>query len=72
MRRFRKECKAAGKELMVWTVNDPACMVEAVRWEVDAILTDVTKTWLDLRAELTGLFLLQLLELITDNWHREL
>ena len=25
---------------MVWTVNDPACMMEAVRWEVDAILTD--------------------------------
>lgn len=52
--RFRKECKAAGKTLMVWTVNDPACMMEAVRWGVDAILTDVTKTWLDLRAALQG------------------
>ena len=41
---------------MVWTVNDPACMMEAVRWEVDAILTDVTKTWLDLRAALRGKF----------------
>ena len=39
---------------MVWTVNDPECMMEAVRWEVDAILTDVTKTWLDLRAALEG------------------
>ena len=37
---------------MVWTVNDPACMMEAVRWNVDAILTDVTKTWLDLRSAL--------------------
>ena len=41
---------------MVWTVNDPACMMEAVRWDVAAILTDVTKTWLDLRAALTGQF----------------
>ena len=37
---------------MVWTVNDPAQMMEAVRWGVDAILTDVTKTWIDLRAAL--------------------
>jgi len=48
--RFRKDCKAAGKKVMVWTVNDPLQMVEAARWEVDCILTDVTKTWLDLRA----------------------
>jgi len=50
--RFRAECKAAGKQVMVWTVNDPAQMMEAVRWGVDAILTDVTKTWIDLRAAL--------------------
>ena len=41
--RFRNECKAAGKSLMVWTVNDPACMMEAVRWDVDAILTEMDK-----------------------------
>jgi hypothetical protein len=63
---------------MVWTVNDPAQMMEvgvvslqtcvdrsaeawffffflkAVRWGVDAILTDVTRTWLKLRAALDG------------------
>jgi phosphatidylglycerol phospholipase C len=50
--RFVKECKAAGKQLMVWTVNEPEQMMEAVRWGVDGILTDVTKTWLDLRASL--------------------
>lgn len=73
--RFRSECKAAGKNLMVWTVNRPEHMMEvrllcisnadnslrcgffcfcpqAVRWEVNAIITDVTKTWLDLRAAL--------------------
>jgi len=52
--KFRNECKKAGKKLMVWTVNDPAQMMEAVRWGVDAILTDVTKTWLKLRAALDG------------------
>ncbi|PPQ70873.1 hypothetical protein CVT25_004741, partial [Psilocybe cyanescens] len=50
--RFRAECKSAGKSLMVWTVNEPDHMMEAVRWEVDAIITDVTKTWLDLRSAL--------------------
>ena len=48
--RFLEECKAANKRVMVWTVNTPEQMVEATRWGVDAILTDVTKTWLDLRA----------------------
>ncbi|KAJ7228185.1 PLC-like phosphodiesterase [Mycena pura] len=50
--RFRQECKAGGKKLMVWTVNEPHHMMEAVRWEVDVILTDVTKTWLELRTAL--------------------
>jgi len=47
--KFRKACKASGKKIMVWTVNEPVEMVEAVRWGVDVILTDVTKVWLDLR-----------------------
>jgi len=51
--RFRKECQAAGKKLMVWTVNSPDQMMEAVRWQADAIITDVTKVWLDLRKALT-------------------
>jgi glycerophosphoryl diester phosphodiesterase len=50
--KFRQECKAGGKGVMVWTVNEPDHMMEAVRWGVDAILTDVTKTWLDLRSAL--------------------
>ncbi|KAG6919741.1 hypothetical protein DXG01_001575 [Tephrocybe rancida] len=50
--KFRQECKKAGKTLMVWTVNKPEHMMEAVRWEVDVIITDVTKTWLDMRAAL--------------------
>ncbi|KAF5371344.1 hypothetical protein D9758_004181 [Tetrapyrgos nigripes] len=50
--RFRMECKEAGKTLMVWTVNKPEQMMEAVRWGVDCILTDVTQTWLELRSAL--------------------
>ncbi|KAK2465920.1 hypothetical protein APHAL10511_001561 [Amanita phalloides] len=50
--RFREECKSAGKNLMVWTVNEPEHMMEAVRWGVNAIITDVTQTWLDLRSKL--------------------
>lgn len=26
--RFRNECKAAGKKIMVWTVNEPEHMME--------------------------------------------
>ncbi|KAI0722667.1 PLC-like phosphodiesterase [Earliella scabrosa] len=50
--KFRKDCKAAGKGVMAWTVNDPEHMVEAVRWGIDVIITDTTKTWLDLRSAL--------------------
>lgn len=50
--KFRQECKNAGKNLVVWTVNEPEHMMEAVRWEVHAIITDVTQTWLDMRTAL--------------------
>lgn len=50
--RFRMECNAAGKKLIVWTVNRPDHMMEAVRWQVDGIITDVPKSWFKLRAAL--------------------
>jgi phosphatidylglycerol phospholipase C len=50
--KFLAECKAAGKNIMVWTVNEPEHMMEAVRWQVNGIITDATKTWLDLRTAL--------------------
>ncbi|KAF9534577.1 PLC-like phosphodiesterase [Crepidotus variabilis] len=50
--KFRQECKIAGKNVMVWTVNERAHMMEAVRWGVNVIITDVTQIWLDLRAAL--------------------
>ncbi|KAK1220713.1 hypothetical protein PQX77_016539 [Marasmius sp. AFHP31] len=50
--RFRKECRAAGKKLMIWTVNEPQQMMEVSRWGADVIITDVTKVWLDMRTAL--------------------
>jgi len=50
--KFRRDCAAAGKKVMVWTVNEPHQMIECVRWGVDSILTDTTKTWLDIRKTL--------------------
>ncbi|KAF6762067.1 PLC-like phosphodiesterase [Ephemerocybe angulata] len=50
--RFMKEAQTAGKHIMVWTVNEPSHMTEAVRWGVDVIITDTTAIWLDLRRAL--------------------
>jgi phosphatidylglycerol phospholipase C len=41
---------------MVWTVNDPLQMMEAVRWKVAVILTDKPKVWLELREQLIGAY----------------
>lgn len=49
---FLRGCQAAGKEVMVWTVNRPDEMVEAARWGVDAILTDRTDLLKQLRREM--------------------
>ncbi|KAG0148430.1 hypothetical protein CROQUDRAFT_654934 [Cronartium quercuum f. sp. fusiforme G11] len=64
---FRRRCKEEGKALLVWTVNDRSEMIEAAKWKVDAILTDKTLFYLELRqqmkenwkavsSETTGLF----------------
>ncbi|KAI0036709.1 PLC-like phosphodiesterase [Vararia minispora EC-137] len=50
--RFLADCKAANKDVMVWTVNEKEQMMEAARMGVAAILTDVPKVWLALRKEL--------------------
>jgi phosphatidylglycerol phospholipase C len=39
---------------MVWTVNDPLQMIEAVRWNVAVIITDKPKDWVELRNKLSG------------------
>ncbi|KAJ7109446.1 PLC-like phosphodiesterase [Mycena epipterygia] len=50
--RFRDDVRKAGKRLMVFTVNEPEHLVEMVRWDVDAIITDVPSRWLELRSAL--------------------
>ncbi|KAI5474997.1 glycerophosphoryl diester phosphodiesterase [Pseudohyphozyma bogoriensis] len=51
---FRKECRAAGKDLYVWTVNKREQMIEATHWGAFAILTDRTDDFLALRKEMDG------------------
>jgi phosphatidylglycerol phospholipase C len=53
---FRKECKAEGKDIYVWTVNKRAEMIEATKWGAKAILTDRTAEFLKLRDEMEGEF----------------
>ncbi|KAF8592590.1 PLC-like phosphodiesterase [Ramaria rubella] len=50
--KFIAKCAEAGKKVLVWTVNKEEEMMEAVRWNVHAILTDVTWVWLELRTKL--------------------
>ncbi|KAL8292315.1 hypothetical protein RQP46_001781 [Phenoliferia psychrophenolica] len=49
---FRAECKAAGKDVYVWTVNKRPQMIEAAKWGVHAILTDRPAEVLSLRKEM--------------------
>ncbi|GAA6018874.1 hypothetical protein JCM11491_001708 [Sporobolomyces phaffii] len=49
---FREECKRAGKDIGVWTVNDRREMIEATKWGAKAILTDRTDDWLALKNEM--------------------
>jgi len=51
--RFRNDARKAGKRIMVWTVNDPLQIIEAVRWNVAVIITDKPKDWVDLRNRLS-------------------
>ncbi|KAK4705770.1 phosphatidylglycerol phospholipase C, partial [Phenoliferia sp. Uapishka_3] len=49
---FRSECKAAGKDVYVWTVNKRSEMIEATKWGAKAILTDRTAEFLALREQM--------------------
>ncbi|GAA6063176.1 hypothetical protein JCM10212_003111 [Sporobolomyces blumeae] len=49
---FREECKRAGKDIGVWTVNERREMIEATKWGAKAILTDRTDDWLALKNEM--------------------
>ena len=49
---FRADCKAAKKDLYVWTVNERPQMIQATKWGVKAILTDRTADFLSLRRQM--------------------
>lgn len=48
---FLRECRAAGKEVCVWTVNDPSEMKVGLSWGIKAILTDKVGAFVRLRKE---------------------
>jgi len=49
--KFLQQCREAGKEICVWTVNDPGEMKVAMSWGVKAILTDRVGAFTSLRDE---------------------
>jgi len=49
---FREDCRVAGKDVFVWTVNARNEMIEATKWQVKAILTDRTADYLALRTSM--------------------
>ena len=50
---FMAECKKAGKEVTVWTVNDEEEMKVAVGWGVKAVLTDRVAKFVELKNEVS-------------------
>ena len=50
---FLADARAAGKEVCVWTVNDPQQMKVAISWGVRAVLTDTVKAFMDLKKEVS-------------------
>jgi len=43
--RFRKDCKAAGKDLCSWTVNSKEEMRQCARWGIKSIISDKPAQW---------------------------
>lgn len=54
---FIRDCREAGKEVCVWTVNDPSEMKTAMSWGVKAVLTDKVAEFVKLREEVSNYFL---------------
>ena len=53
--KFLQQCREAGKEVCVWTVNDIGEMKVALSWGVKAILTDRVGTFTKLKQEVGDL-----------------
>lgn len=49
---FIAECKAAGKRVVVWTVNKRYDMIAATKWGVDVLISDRTDEAIKLRADM--------------------
>jgi hypothetical protein len=52
--KFLQQCREAGKEICVWTVNDPGEMKVAMSWGIKAILTDRVGAFTSLRKEVSA------------------
>jgi glycerophosphoryl diester phosphodiesterase len=50
---FIRDVREAGKEVCVWTVNDPSEMRAAMAWGVKAVLTDKVGAFVKLRDEVS-------------------
>ncbi|WVQ81598.1 hypothetical protein IAT38_003722 [Cryptococcus sp. DSM 104549] len=50
--RFRRECKAQGKKICVWTVNDKEEMRECARWGVESVISDKPELWREIRRDI--------------------
>ena len=50
---FLADARAAGKEVCVWTVNDPQQMRVAISWGIRAVLTDTVRAFVELKNEVS-------------------
>ncbi|OWT38862.1 glycerophosphodiesterase [Cryptococcus neoformans] len=50
--RFRQECKAAGKKICSWTVNDPEEMRQCARWGIASVISDKPDLWRKIRLDI--------------------
>jgi hypothetical protein len=64
---FLEECRAAGKEVCVWTVNDPNEMRIAISWGVKAVLTDKVGAFASIKKEVSPSYLSLILQLTLDR-----
>lgn len=63
---FIKQCREAGKEVCVWTVNDPNEMRTAMTWGIKAVLTDKVAGFVSLKAEVSSICVLSDREIVDD------
>lgn len=51
--KFRQECKAAGKKICSWTVNNPEEMRQCARWGIASVISDKPDLWRKIRLEVS-------------------